>query len=488
MSTVNPPLFQDLLDRYEIEQRLTIVKRAALILIIASVLGFIGDIGYIFSNTNPTALLPAPVIVGIFLSLIAFSGACLVAYFAADRKRIALSSTLVVMSCTLIVVGIQLVWITVERLQSHAFGLDDQSWQMFMAYTVPIALAVVVGDALLLYGTVAGLNLVSIVVLINAFIVNGQDLSSRHQFLGVLIGVIMVEWSVAIIILAMRSGFRRIIAHATDLQVAVERARKRDDLKDQFISSVNHELRNPIMALRGYLDAINALGADLPAEQRQRFLDHALQSCQHLQDLVESILSVRPIEQSLGAIHLEIVDVRAAITAALAQIDPREAKARGERSIRITIPPRLTLWGDRIKLEQIMTNLLSNAMKYSEPGTPIEIIAKITGIPEGSSRWRRSEPVAAMVEIMVRDYGFGIPPEQIPLLFQRFVRLPRDLASPIIGNGLGLFLCRQLAEAMGGRIWVESKGVPGEGSMFHLQLPLSQSMASIPPEHALSGE
>lgn len=76
-----------------------------------------------------------------------------------------------------------------------------------------------------------------------------------------------------------------------------------------------------------------------------------------------------------------------------------------------------------------------------------------------------------MVEIAVRDYGLGIPPDQQPLLFQRFVRLPRDLASTTIGNGLGLYLCRELVEAMRGRIWVESTGIEGEGSTIYVRLP-----------------
>src|SRR6185312_5162584 len=83
------------------------------------------------------------------------------------------------------------------------------------------------------------------------------------------------------------------------------------------------------------------------------------------------------------------------------------------------------------------------------------------------------------VEIAVRDHGLGIPVEQIPLLFNRFMRLPRDLASKVPGTGLGLYLCRVMTEAMGGRIWVESAGNEGEGSTFYIELPLPPSVANV---------
>jgi signal transduction histidine kinase len=76
-----------------------------------------------------------------------------------------------------------------------------------------------------------------------------------------------------------------------------------------------------------------------------------------------------------------------------------------------------------------------------------------------------------MIQVTIRDYGQGIPPDQAPLLFNRFVRLPRDLASSISGNGLGLYLCRLYVEAMGGRIWLTSSGQPGDGSAFQVLLP-----------------
>src|SRR5579863_7765964 len=122
-----------------------------------------------------------------------------------------------------------------------------------------------------------------------------------------------------------------------------------------------------------------------------------------------------------------------------------------------------------------MTNLLSNAVKYSPAGAPITVEATTTSpdeAPPAMALFGRNRRLsqAPLVEITVRDQGLGIPPEQIPLLFQRFMRLPRDIASPVIGNGLGLFLCRQFVEAMHGAIWVESQGIAGEGSTFHVRL------------------
>jgi signal transduction histidine kinase len=101
----------------------------------------------------------------------------------------------------------------------------------------------------------------------------------------------------------------------------------------------------------------------------------------------------------------------------------------------------------------------------------VDVRAEVVTPDTASKSTGRSEP--AMVDISVRDHGLGIPPDQLPLLFNRFVRLPRDLASNVPGNGLGLYLCQAYAEAMGGSITVESLGIAGEGSTFHLRLPLA---------------
>jgi signal transduction histidine kinase len=185
------------------------------------------------------------------------------------------------------------------------------------------------------------------------------------------------------------------------------------------------------------------------------------------------------------------------------------------------VPDQIQVWGDAIRLQQVVTNLLSNALKYSPPGSPIEVTAETVSLTSPVDEWVRSQqnpdPTAPsagaehtikkvssgsagkgslprigdsrstqMVRLTVRDYGQGIPPDQVSLLFNRFVRLPRDLASSISGNGLGLYLCRLYVEAMRGRIWVTSSGQPGDGSAFEVLLPaaatrIDQDMLAASP-------
>ncbi len=109
----------------------------------------------------------------------------------------------------------------------------------------------------------------------------------------------------------------------------------------------------------------------------------------------------------------------------------------------------------------MLMNISTNALKYSPPRTPIAYSAYTV---------MDQEPYAV---ISIADRGKGIAPEDQPQLFQRFMRLESDLNSPVRGSGLGLYISRRLVEAMNGKIWIESSGVPGEGTIFHIQFPLA---------------
>lgn len=280
------------------------------------------------------------------------------------------------------------------------------------------------------------------------------------------------QWLLAVMVFATARGYRRILRQISDVSRQYERARQLDELKDQFITNVNHELRNPVMLMQGYIELLRLKGSELNPERRTDLIQRASKAGASLIELLQNILDVRRLDQRAEDFSPEPVPVFATIAGAAALVDPGSNQVV-ERELRVSVPQGLVVWGERTRLQQILTNLLSNAIKYSEPGTPVEVMAHVptTPLPD-ATRWHRTPgDQQRMVEITVRDHGLGIPPDQAPLLFERFVRLPRDLASAVVGNGLGLYICRELTEAMGGAIWVESSGVAGEGSTFHLRLP-----------------
>ncbi len=265
-----------------------------------------------------------------------------------------------------------------------------------------------------------------------------------------------ISWIVA---RTTRAGFE-------GAQRAFMRERELVKLKDQLIVSANHELRTPIMALYGNVEFLMALGERITPEQRTTLLQRALGAGDILLGLLNTIFDASLAESKLQLAPRTLA-IGPLITALLEAFDPREigepALAPGNyqaRDITLVLPPNLTVYADEKRLRQVLLNLLSNALKYSEPGTPITITAEIVAAAE-----------PAMVQITVRDRGLGIPPAEAGQLFQQFARLPRDIAGKVRGTGMGLYLCRLLIEAMGGCITVASTGIPGEGASFIFTLP-----------------
>jgi signal transduction histidine kinase len=267
-----------------------------------------------------------------------------------------------------------------------------------------------------------------------------------------------------------------------DAQVANERAQQLDALKDQFITSVNHELRTPLMTMQTYVELLRSRQKELP-ERSGKLVEAIGRTNDALVDMVQSILEVRRLDQESQDFAHEAVNLQHAFSQALAMINP-QAGTRAGRSVQIDLPPNLLVWGESTRVQQVLANLLSNAIKYSAPDTNIEVSARV--IQAESGKRARLARQRAMVEIQIRDYGLGIAPEQLPLLFHRFVRLPRDLASNVVGSGLGLYLCLHLTRSMAGQIRVESAGIAGKGSTFYVQLPLAEA-AVDPPQSVHPG-
>jgi signal transduction histidine kinase len=273
----------------------------------------------------------------------------------------------------------------------------------------------------------------------------------------------------AALIVAFAIGFLRHALHIADaaqrqsqlaeqrIALGFEREQRLNALKDQFLANVSHELRTPLTEVRGYIELLQDHHEELDDALQKDFLYKALHGCDELQSLMSDILDAVRISNDVHPPHFEEVLLANLVRETLARTS---AWIQEQRPLHLDIPPALTVWADRQQLRQVLRNLLSNAYKYSPPWTPITVRAstsKAGGEAGGNSSY---------VHVSVQDSGAGIKPAEISRLFQKFARLERDVAGPTRGTGLGLYISKQLVEGMGGSIWVESAGTPGQGCCF----------------------
>lgn len=235
---------------------------------------------------------------------------------------------------------------------------------------------------------------------------------------------------------------------ASERELAILRAR--DAERTRFVSTVAHELRTPLTGLSGYLDLVIGGRVDDPAVERE-FLDRSRQIVDSMDELVGDLLELARLES--GTLRLEVAPFSVAEVGGrvLDGLEPI-ALERGI-SLRAALPPRLRVAaGDRRRTEQILTNLVGNALKFAPAGSDVELAAWFDG------------PVAVFA---VRDEGRGIAPEDRARIFERFYRMAGH--ERVTGTGLGLPIARELARTMGGDLDVAS--VAGSGSSFLLVLP-----------------
>ena len=246
------------------------------------------------------------------------------------------------------------------------------------------------------------------------------------------------------------------------LQTAYQHLRELDQLKDQFLMTVSHELRTPLTSVQGYLALMAQFHDQLPPERHREYLEKAQRSCEVLVMLLSNIMDASRLEVDAGIspAQLERVPVQDMIQSVMNLIEPRVIQE--QREVHFHVPPHLFVRADTGCLRQVLLNISMNALKYSPPRTPIVFSAQVS-IDSNSA-----------VVISVTDRGNGIAPQDQARVFQRFVRLERDKQSSIRGSGLGLYISYRLIEAMGGKIRIESEGIPGKGTTFHIQLPMAE--------------
>lgn len=223
-----------------------------------------------------------------------------------------------------------------------------------------------------------------------------------------------------------------------------------DRMKSHFVSMVSHELRTPLGLIKGYVGTLLRSDLQLDVESRHEFLTVIEEEADNLADLVGNLLDASRLEAGTLALERHPTRLQPLIKKAV-----RDAHERApEYQFHLELPSELPLVNaDSRRLEQVLRNLLDNAVKYSPPGSPVHIQA--TG---GDG-----------ITITVRDEGVGIPTEHVERIFDRFYRVDQTDSRRGGGSGLGLAIAKGIIEGHGGRLWVESS--PGNGSTFQFTLP-----------------
>ena len=232
-----------------------------------------------------------------------------------------------------------------------------------------------------------------------------------------------------------------------------------DRQKDDFLALASHELKTPVTTIKGSAQMGKRLAERLENERLARILTVIDEQSNRLTRLINELLDVTQLGAGSLAVHHEPLDLGALVADVAGNLE----LAAPDFKLDLDLPPApVTVPGDHARLEQVVMNLVHNAIKYSGDSHNVEIKVSTEQHNDGSGP--RDEAVVA-----VRDYGVGVPAEQQPHVFERFFRGRNVDARHYDGLGLGLFISHGIVERHGGRMWLES--VEGKGSTFYFALP-----------------
>lgn len=235
-------------------------------------------------------------------------------------------------------------------------------------------------------------------------------------------------------------------------------------IKAKFLSMITHELRSPLNSINGYLDLILTGIAGELNEQQRDFLERARAGSEHLYALVEDLLLVSRVDAGQMRLNRELTSIKEIVANALEELEltARDYQITINVDIAEDFPP---IYADAVRIQQVVRNLASNALRFTAPGGVVTIVARIINDEANDS----SEEQEKSVEIQVRDTGYGIADEHREHIFDRFYQVPVSNAGRLGGQGLGLAIVKMIVELHGGRVTVES--APGQGSTFAFTLP-----------------
>ena len=279
---------------------------------------------------------------------------------------------------------------------------------------------------------------------------------------------------------------RQVMAQERALRVA-------ERLKAELLGTVSHELRSPLTIIKGYAATLLRHERHLPREERHEFLRAITAASDRLEVIIDRLLEMSRLETGDLTLDRQLVNLPAIAREAIIAAEQRNMDGRS-RPITFTLRQQSANWespdaefptveADPRRLREVLDNLIENAVKYSLGGGRVEVDLRVVSSddswvnPAGRAmREGDMRPPAvgghprAMVEIVVRDFGVGIPSEHLGHIFDRFHRVDSSLTREVEGLGLGLAICKRLVELHGGMIWADS--TPGSGSAFHVMLPV----------------
>lgn len=251
----------------------------------------------------------------------------------------------------------------------------------------------------------------------------------------------------------------------------ITRFREEEEMKSTFTSIISHELKTPVALIKGYAQTLARPDATWDAETARQSLEIIEEEADRLESLINNLLDVSRIQASGIKLDFAYVDIEKLARRVAEAYHTQTDQHRIQLDFPESLPP---VWGDEERLRQVLTNLVSNAIKYSPDGGVIRIggwrQAGFSPHEEGAAPVRTPSD---NVVIYVADQGIGIPASELPHIFERYYRVDSSLRRSTAGAGIGLFLARYIVEAHGGRIWASS--APGRGTTFFFTAPVARS-------------
>jgi two-component system phosphate regulon sensor histidine kinase PhoR len=232
------------------------------------------------------------------------------------------------------------------------------------------------------------------------------------------------------------------------------RLKQLERTREEFVANVSHELRTPLSLIKGYVETLLDGAKDNP-EVATRFLQTIQRNAERLQFLIEDLLTISELESGRLKMNLQSVQLRPFVEKLLEDLRPQ---AKGRNVTLTNEVPDLTAQADAERLQQVLANIVGNAIKYGRAEGQVAVSAR-NG--EGD-----------MIEVCVQDDGPGIPPEALERVFERFYRVDKARSREQGGTGLGLSIVKHIVQSHGGKVWARSES--GNGAAFYFTLPTAE--------------